>query len=62
MRLSPLEPADRLVDATLLRSARRDQGSSTARFAAALGRYAVARAFLVFSVAAVLAACGTSLP
>ena len=39
-----------------------DQGSSTARFAAALGRYAIPRAFLVFSAAAVLAACGTSSP
>jgi polysaccharide export outer membrane protein len=62
MRFSPREPADPLVDAALLRSARRGQGASTVRFAAALRCYARPRAFLVFMAAAVLTACGTSAP
>jgi polysaccharide export outer membrane protein len=60
MRFSPREPADRLVDAALLRSARRGQAASTVRAPAALGRYARPRAFLVLMAAAVLTACGTS--
>jgi polysaccharide export outer membrane protein len=59
IRLSRRKPTEGSAEAAP-RAARRGQCSTTVTGAAALGRYAIPRAFVVFLAAQMLMACGTS--